>query len=61
MVPAVTDARNYDSLSDNVYRFLPISITDEDYALMHGVDENIGIENYSRMIDFYESFLKSNY
>jgi acetylornithine deacetylase/succinyl-diaminopimelate desuccinylase-like protein len=61
MVPAGTDARNYDSLSDNVYRFLPISITDEDYALMHGVDENIGIENYSRMIDFYESFLKSNY
>ena len=61
MTPAGTDARNYDSLSDNVYRFLPISISDENYALMHGINENIEIENYSRMIDFYESLLKDNY
>ncbi len=61
MVPAGTDARNYDSLSNNVYRFLPISVSNEDYALMHGINENIEIENYSRMIDFYESFLKNNY
>ena len=61
MVPAGTDARNYEKLSDCIYRFLPISLTPEEYALMHGVNENISIENYMRMIKFYESLIKNNF
>jgi len=61
MIPAGTDAKHYEKISNNVYRFLPISIKPEEYSLMHGVNEYLSIDNYSRMIAFYKSFIKNNF
>ena len=61
MIPAGTDAKYYEKISKNVYRFLPIAIKPEEYSLMHGVNEFISIENYSRMIEFYKNFIKNNF
>lgn len=61
LIPAGTDAEYYGIISDNVYRFLPILIQPEEYSLMHGVNEYISVENYSRMIEFYKRFIKENF
>ncbi|MCD7878460.1 MAG: M20/M25/M40 family metallo-hydrolase [Candidatus Gastranaerophilales bacterium] len=59
MIPAGTDARQYQELSDNVYRFLPIKIKPEEYSLMHGINEYLTVENYTNMISFYYNLLKN--
>ncbi len=61
MIPAGTDAKYYEKISKNVYRFLPILIKPEEYSLMHGTNEYISVENYMRMITFYNSFIKNNF
>lgn len=61
MVLAGTDARCYEMLSDNVYRFLPISLTQEELDLMHGVNEYISVENFETMTDFYANLIRNNF
>lgn len=61
MVLAGTDARCYEMLSDNVYRFLPIAITQKELDLMHGVNEYISISNFETMTDFYVNLIRNNF
>jgi carboxypeptidase PM20D1 len=53
LVLGATDARHYRQLSDNVYRFLPITMNPADLERMHGTDERIGVEDYHRAVLFY--------
>lgn len=50
---AGSDAKHYESVSENTYRFLPVQITFEDLNRMHGTNEYISIENYLNAIKFY--------
>jgi carboxypeptidase PM20D1 len=50
---ATTDSRAFNDYSDDIYRFLPVRLTDEDIDRIHGTDERIGVEAYRRMIQFY--------
>lgn len=52
-----TDSRYYDRVSDNVYRFLPNKLSEQELATMHGRGEYISHENFFRMIEFYTEFL----
>lgn len=61
MVLAGTDARCYEMLSDNVYRFLPIALTQKELDLMHGVNEYISINNFETMTDFYVNLIRNNF
>jgi carboxypeptidase PM20D1 len=58
LVTAATDSTKYYAVSDNVYRFTPYQITDDERKSIHGVNESLECDNYLRMIDWYESFLK---
>ena len=40
-------------LTPNVYRFLPIMLTSEELAAMHGVNERISVANVKRSAEFY--------
>ena len=53
LVIAGTDSRFYEPVSKNIYRFLPVQLTNEDLKRIHGIDERISVENYKRMIAFY--------
>ncbi len=53
LVIAGTDARHYEAVSDNIFRFTPVQLTKEDLKRIHGIDERISIENYKTMIAFY--------
>jgi len=57
LVVVVTDARYYATLSDNVFRFLPLRLTDRDLDRMHGIDERIGVREYEDAIRTYRQLL----
>ncbi len=53
-----TDSRNYSDLSDNIYRFMPCHLTADELNLMHADDEYISIENFEKMLAFYDVFIR---
>ncbi|OZG70233.1 hypothetical protein BTA51_26900 [Hahella sp. CCB-MM4] len=55
-----TDARHYQRVSDNQYRFLPIPLTGEDLPRIHGPNERIAVDDYLRMIQFYVAFIRQS-
>ncbi|MFC1559245.1 M20 family peptidase [Gemmatimonadota bacterium] len=57
LVVAATDSRYYQRLSENVYRFQPIRLRQEDLSRMHGANERISIEDYADSIRFYRQLI----
>ncbi len=57
---AGSDAKHYDSISENTYRFLPVQLTSEDLNRMHGTNEHISIENYLDAIRFYMEIIRES-
>ncbi|WP_052342671.1 M20 family peptidase [Bacillus sp. EB01] len=55
---AGSDARHYDSVSKDTYRFLPVQITGQDLNRMHGTNEHVSVENYLNAIKFYIEVMK---
>ncbi|NBD11699.1 M20 family peptidase [Corallococcus silvisoli] len=56
---AATDARHFYPLSDSVYRFMPVRMTRDDLARMHGRDERLSVEGYAAAIRFYAQYLRN--
>ncbi len=54
---AATDARHYTAVSDNIFRFLPVMVTNEEIEGIHGSNERISIANYERSIRFYRQLI----
>ena len=46
-----TDSRNFCEISDCVYRFTPMVVTEEDLNRVHGVNERIGVQEFFKMAD----------
>ena len=59
ILPAGTDARQFTSLSDAVIRFAPIDIDKQQYASVHGENENISVDKLHLAVDFYKELLRS--
>ncbi|ANF49782.1 peptidase [Chryseobacterium glaciei] len=57
---AATDAYKYQIVSKNVYRFMPIKINNSEQQSIHSTNEYISIENYLKMIHYFE-FIMKNY
>lgn len=57
---AGSDARQYDPISKNTYRFLPVQITSEDLNRMHGTNERVSVKNYIKAIKFYAEVIKES-
>ncbi len=53
LVLGATDSRHYAGVAENVYRFTPALLTDEEIAGIHGVNEKLSVENVQRMITAY--------
>ena len=58
LVTAGTDARFYEAICKNVYRFLPITLESSDLARIHGVDERIKVEGYRKVVAFYRHLIE---
>lgn len=48
-----SDAKHYKEVSENIYRFLPVNVTREDLARIHGVNERIAVTDFYKSIGFY--------
>ena len=55
---AATDSRNYQEVSDNIYRFMPIAVTPVEVGTIHGYDESITLDNYLKMMLYFEDLLR---
>ncbi len=55
---AGSDARQYDQVAKDTYRFLPVQISSEDLNRMHGTNEFVSVDNYIHAIQFYAEIIK---
>jgi carboxypeptidase PM20D1 len=58
LVIGTTDSRQFAPLADAIVRFMPVMMTAQDLARIHGVDERISLENYGRMIAYYRNVIR---
>jgi carboxypeptidase PM20D1 len=52
-----TDARNYDRLSECVFRFAPFILTPEERKTIHGANERISVQNLQQAVSFYRDLM----
>ncbi|MCC5916202.1 MAG: M20/M25/M40 family metallo-hydrolase [Cryomorphaceae bacterium] len=57
LVLAATDARHFESLTPNVYRFMPFRLAPDDLPRIHGNNERLSIESFLEGIGFYQRFI----
>lgn len=55
---AATDARYFTGLTPNVFRFLPIVVTQGDIERVHGTDERVFAKDYLRGVRFYRRLIE---
>ena len=53
-----TDAKFYRDLSDNCLRFAPLYINGQQYASIHGLNENISQGALPLGVDFYKKMIE---
>lgn len=54
-----TDAKYYGNVCDNALRFAPIEIDAQQYASIHGVNENLHAAALPPAVDFYKTLLRA--
>jgi len=54
---AASDARHFDSIAEQSFRFMPIRFTSEDLKRVHGTDERIAVAQLADMVRFYHRLL----
>lgn len=54
-----TDTVHYVDLCDNIFRFIPTRLTEQDTQRFHGIDERIAKDNYLDIIRFFYQYMKN--
>jgi carboxypeptidase PM20D1 len=60
LVLGATDSRHYRSLTQNIYRFMPIRVTREDTIRIHGINERLAVEDYGKAVAFYAQLIRNS-
>lgn len=60
LVVGGTDSRNFEGISDDVYRFMPMQFTIKSAAMIHGTNEHMSLANLKRMIVFYAQLVATS-
>ncbi len=58
LLTAGTDARRFTEVADNILRFAPIDLSREQFATVHGADENISLKSIGQCVLFYKELIK---
>ena len=59
LVIGMTDSRHYTNISDNCYRFAPFVFSPKDIPRIHGTNERVSIDGYTRAIQYYIQLIKN--
>jgi carboxypeptidase PM20D1 len=54
-----TDSRKFYNVCNNIYRFSPVILTNEDKGSIHSVNEIITVENLKNMIEFFVELIEA--
>ena len=54
-----SDARHFCSVSENVYRFTPLLLSEADIEGIHGTDERISTQSLTEAVRFYVRLLRN--
>ena len=57
LVVVVADARYFQGLSRNVFRFLPVRLSSADLKRMHGTNERLAVRDYEEAIRLYRQLI----
>ena len=57
---ARTDGQQYHKVSKNIYRFLPVQLTNEDLKRLHGINERVDKNAYLRLVHFYYRLIENS-
>jgi carboxypeptidase PM20D1 len=60
LVIGATDSRHFQGLSDNIYRFMMVSLNPESLKQFHGLNEQIAVKDYLNAIQFYYAILEQS-
>ncbi len=60
VMTGATDARFYQEICGNVFRFAPVIYGPEQMKGMHGLNENIGISCLPGAVDFYRNLIRAS-
>ena len=58
LLTAGTDARRFTDIADSILRFAPIDLNRQQFASIHGANENITIQNIGQCVLFYQDFMQ---
>ena len=58
LMVACSDARHWGRISDKVYRFCPMEMSNEDRATIHGNNERIRLDCIAQCVEFYIRLMK---
>ncbi len=58
LITGATDSRHYEEIADDVYRFMPTQMHPTDLPRIHGVNERIRINHYTRIIQFMLNLIR---
>jgi carboxypeptidase PM20D1 len=53
LMVATSDSRHYHEICEHVYKFSPMDVSRADLAKIHGIDEDISIDNVIKGVNFY--------
>ncbi len=59
LLTAGTDARRFTDICDAILRFAPIDLSKQQFATIHGANENITIQNIGQCVLFYKDFVRN--
>jgi carboxypeptidase PM20D1 len=59
LLVAGTDSKHFVPIADDAYRFFALTVSPDDVARFHGVDERIAVEDYANVIAVYRRLLQN--
>lgn len=60
LVIGATDSRHYYALSNDIYRFTPFYLNNDNISTFHGIDERIPIDDFENGVRFYLQLIKNS-
>jgi carboxypeptidase PM20D1 len=53
-----TDSRHFQGLTEDIYRFMPFCLSQDDLKRIHGTNERVSVEAFVRAVDFYVRLIR---
>ena len=55
-----TDAKHFEPIANDIYRFSPMIINPANIKSFHGLNERIAVKDFKRAVQFYHQLIKNS-